>query len=78
MSRLRQMCDEGSETWDLSDNDRAAISTVLASHYALLEALKVARNHVELAYARNPQVASFAADIRLVNAAIAKAEGSLP
>lgn len=40
VSRLRQMVVDNGETWDLSENDEAAIAAVLASHDALLAALK--------------------------------------
>jgi hypothetical protein len=91
MSRLRQMCDEGSETWDLSDNDRAAISTVLASHDALLEALKYfaalkdCDEESEACEGNSGPYCSTHGDtdlhvdaIKAARAAIAKAEGSLP
>lgn len=41
----------GDETWDLSDNDQAALTTVLKSHDRLLAALKdlVERGERELA-----------------------------
>lgn len=46
LSRVRLMT--GADTWDLSDNDRAALSAVLDSHHDLLRALKNALVELEV------------------------------
>ena len=46
LSRVRQMA-TGDPTWDLSDNDMAAITAVIRSHAELLAALKCVRPAIE-------------------------------
>lgn len=45
VSRLEQMAEDDGETWDLSDNDKAAIAAVLAFQRRCLEAIEKAIAH---------------------------------
>ena len=76
LSRVQMMAD-GSPTWDLSDNDTAALEAVLASHAELFVALEAAKE--ELCHCADKFGCSMDDSLfgvlRKVNAAIAKARG---
>jgi len=69
IERLRTMAEDDGETWDLSDNDKAAIVGVLG----LVEELKAALGLMTVAAAdkREPYIHEMVKAVR----AIAKAEG---
>jgi hypothetical protein len=73
IDRVRQMTEDDGETWDLSENDAAALSAVLADRDALLVALKEAEDY--LASNLSPCEADCLCVLHSVQAAIAKAEG---
>lgn len=76
LARLVQMGAGDSDTWDLSENDTAAIQAVLTSHADLLAALKeTAFALAKVVLATGDLSVSHAWIIDAANHAIAKAEG---
>lgn len=70
LSRLRTMAEDDGETWDLSENDQAALRAVTESHDTLLALVNEASEIMTITYAGN-----FPAGIESFLVRAAKAQG---
>ncbi len=76
VARVEQMAADKGETWDLSDNDQAALLAVLRDRVALLGALKLMITRFIACLVTNGTDAEFAqAAVTDADAIVARAEG---